>query len=57
MKRSHLDLDKEDLKAIENHVKTCQMYEFDIIPDVVLKHLESAVTALNIHEEGKNDGE
>ena len=57
MKRSHLDLAKEDLKAIENHVKTCQMYEFDIMPDVVLHHLESAVTALNIHEEGKNDGE
>lgn len=57
MKRSHLDLAKEDLKAIENHVKTCQMYEFDIMPDVVLNHLESAVTALNIHEEGKNDGE
>tara|TARA_E500000318_G_scaffold109703_1_gene123301 strand:- start:4147 stop:4320 length:174 start_codon:yes stop_codon:yes gene_type:complete len=55
MKRSHLDLAKEDLKAIENHVKTCQMYEFDIMPDVVLNYLESAVTALNIHEEGKND--
>ena len=45
---TYLEMAKEDLAAIEKHVKACQKHGFEVMPDVVLFRIESAMKALNI---------
>ena len=51
---TYLQMAKEDLDAIEKHVKACQKHGFEVIPDVVLFRIESAIKALNIHVDGQS---
>ena len=51
---TYLEMAKEDLAAIEKHVKACQKHGFEVMPDVVLFRIESAIKALNIHVDGQS---
>jgi len=51
---TYLEMAKEDLAAIEKHVKACQKHGFEVVPDVVLFRIESAIKALNIHVDGQS---
>ena len=53
---TYLQMAKEDLDAIEKHVKACQKHGFEVMPDVVLFRIESAMKALNIHVDGQSSG-
>ena len=46
---TYLEMAKEDIAAIENQVKACQKHGFEVMPDVVLFRIESAIKALKIH--------